>query len=305
MSTAAITSRHRTTDLLSLLATRLTARDRWLLRMLHEHKVFTTAHIADLGFAGNRDTADHRLLVLHRLDVLQKIRPLRPGGGSAPCHWLLSTAGAEVVAAERGLTLKELGWRRDRASAVMLSAKLGHLLGVNGFFARLATPAGQGRLTEWWPEARCAATWKKYVQPDGFGRWRTADRQLDFFLEFDNGTETLTRVVAKIDAYARLTRATGISTPLLFHFPSPRREENFRRACPAAALPVLTASYDAAHRHPAGPVWAELSRSDRHLLTDFSRPTEPSRAGASSGATELQPSAWATRPTKTASVPCR
>jgi Replication-relaxation len=294
----------RAHDLLSMLAARLTARDRWLLRMLLEHKVFTTEHIADLGFAGNRDTADHRLLVLHRLDVLTKIRPLRPGGGSAPCHWLLSTAGAEVVAAERGLTLKELGWRRDRTNAVMLSAKLGHLLGVNGFFTRLALPSGQGRLAEWWPEARCAATWKTFVQPDGYGRWSTPGRRLDFFLEYDNGTETLARVVAKTDSYARLARATGISTPLLFYFSSARRESNFRRACSATAVPVLTASYDEALRHPAGPIWADLHRDDRRSLADFARPAEHARAGARSAASEFEPSAWATRPTELAGLPC-
>jgi hypothetical protein len=298
------TGPRRPTDLVSLLATRLTERDRWLLRMLFEHKVFTTAHVADLAFAGNRDTADHRLLVLYRLGVLQRIRPLRPGGGSAPCHWLLGTAGAEVVAAERGITLKDLGWRRDRANAVMLSAKLGHLLGVNAFFSRLAVPAGHARLTEWWPEARCATTWKKFVQPDGYGRWGTAERELGFFLEFDNGTESIARVTAKIDAYSRLVQATGISTPLLFHFPSSRREQNFRDACPAVTLPVLTTSSDTANRHPTGPVWAALHSDARRPLADFTRPPERSRTGAKAAASTLQPSAWATRPSSTAAVAC-
>lgn len=291
------------TDLLGLLATRLTARDRWLLRMLFEHKVFTTAHIADLGFAGNRDTADHRLLVLYRLGILQRIRPLRPGGGSAPCHWLLGTAGAEAVAAERGLALKELGWRRDRANAVMLSAKLGHLLGVNGFFSRLAVPLGHARLTEWWPEARCTATWKKFVQPDGYGRWGTAERELGFFLEFDNGTEPLARVTAKIDAYTRLAQATRISTPLLFHFPSGRREQNFRDACSAVTFPVLTTSGESANRHLAAPVWAALHSDARRPLADFTRPPERSRTGAKTAASALQLSAWATRPSSTAVPP--
>jgi Replication-relaxation len=305
MSTETTRSRRPVHDLLSLLSTRLTARDRWLLRMLLEHKVFTTEHVAGLGFAGNRDTADHRLLVLNRLGVVTKVRPLRPGGGSAPCHWLVNTAGAEVVAAERGLTLKELGWRRDRTGAVMLSAKLGHLLGVNGFFARLAAPTGQGRLAEWWPEARCAATWKKFVQPDGYGRWSTADRRLDFFLEYDNGTETLSRVVAKTDGYGRLIRATGISTPLLFYFTSARREANFRRSCSAAAVPVMTGSYDETLRHPAGPVWADLRRDARRSLVDFARPAEQQRAGAGSASSGLEPSAWTTRPAELAGVPCR
>ncbi|WP_433177304.1 replication-relaxation family protein [Actinoallomurus sp. CA-150999] len=295
MPTDATRSRNRTTDLLGILATRLTERDRWLLRMLHEHKVFTTAHVADLAFAGNTDTSDHRLLILHRLDILQKIRPLRPGGGSAPCHWLLNTAGAEVIAAERGLSLKELGWRRDRATAVMLSAKLGHLLGVNGFFTRLAARSEQGRLSEWWPEARCAATWKKFVQPDGYGRWNTGDRSLDFFLEYDNGTETLARVIAKIDSYMRLTQATGISTPALFYFTSPRREANFRRGCPPVGLPVLTASARADLNEPADSIWARLGSDDRRPLADFAKPGRHRQEDAGSPAPGLEPSAWTTR----------
>jgi hypothetical protein len=209
-----------------------------------------------------------------------------------------------VVAAERGLTLKDLGWRRDRTNAVMLSAKLGHLLGINGFFSRLAVPAGQARLTEWWPEARCAATWKKFVQPDGYGRWGTAEQELGFFLEFDNGTEALARVTAKIDAYTRLAQATGISTPLLFHFPSPRREQNFRDACPAVTLPVLTTSSGPADRHPAGPVWAALHSDARRPLADFTRLPDRRRTGAKTTASALQPSAWATRPGNTAVAAC-
>ncbi len=293
MSTEIQKPARRTTAVLGLLSSRLTARDRWLLRMLHEHKVFTTRHVADLAFAGNLDTADHRLLVLHRLGVLHKIRPLRPGGGSAPCHWLLDTLGAEAVAAERGLTLKELGWRRDRATAVMLSAKLGHLLGVNGFFTRLAAQNGPSQLTEWWPEARCAATWKKFVQPDGYGRWTTGDRHLDFFLEYDNGTESLGRVAAKTDAYTRLAQATGITTPVLFSFTSPRRERNFRQTCPPMGVPVLTANADA---DPAGPTWARIGDDGRRPLADFARPAAGGHGRSASSEAELEPSAWTTRP---------
>ena len=38
----------RTPELAAALAARLTARDRWLLRMLHEHRVLTTTQITDL-----------------------------------------------------------------------------------------------------------------------------------------------------------------------------------------------------------------------------------------------------------------
>ena len=39
--------------LLAALAGRLTARDRWLLRMLLEHRVLTTTHITELAYGGS------------------------------------------------------------------------------------------------------------------------------------------------------------------------------------------------------------------------------------------------------------
>jgi Replication-relaxation len=282
-------------DLLPLLAARLTARDRWILRMLHEHKVFTTTQLADLAFARNTDTADHRLLKLTRLHVLQRIRPFRPSGGSAPCHWLLATAGAEAIAAERGITLKELGYRRDRATAVMLSAKLDHHLGTNGFFIALAAHPDRGRLEEWWPEAQCAKTWGKIVCPDGYGRWTADGTCMDFFLEYDNATESLPRVTAKIGAYTRLTHATGITSPLLIYFTSARRETGFRRECPPSpVLPVLTASAGEGPHHPAAAIWARLGTTDRRPLADFAPPATTQRQGSATDHPET--SAWVTRP---------
>src|SRR6266536_174698 len=49
-----------TLELLTRLAGRLTPRDRWLLRMLHEHRVLTTVQITQLAF-GAHTTAAHRI----------------------------------------------------------------------------------------------------------------------------------------------------------------------------------------------------------------------------------------------------
>jgi len=56
---------------------------------------------------------------------------------------------------------------------------------------------------------RCADTWGHIVQPDGYGRWRDHDREIDFFLEYDGGTEPLNRLVDKLDAYTELAAPTG------------------------------------------------------------------------------------------------
>ena len=53
-------------ELAASLAARLTARDRWLLRMLHEHRVLTTTQITQLAFGTTR-AATARLLTLYQL----------------------------------------------------------------------------------------------------------------------------------------------------------------------------------------------------------------------------------------------
>jgi hypothetical protein len=238
--------------------------------MLHEHRVFTTPQLADLAW-GSPFTASHRLVALRRLGVITRWRPYA-ATGSTPWHWTIDALGADVIAAEEGVTARELGYRRDTAEAIFASTKLAHQVGVNGLFAALARttrmieqrgaipPAG---LVEWWPESRCTRAWGHIVRPDGYGRWREHGRSVDFFTEYDTGTETLARVARKLDRYAELARVTGIITPVLIWFPSPRREANFRRGrTPIAGAPVATAAHEPdipqSTADPAGPVWAPL-----------------------------------------------
>jgi hypothetical protein len=306
------------------LSGRLTPRDRWILRMLHEHRVFTTTQIAELAF-GSYFTASHRLLTLRRLGVVIRWRPYTIGR-SAPWHWALGPLGADVVAADTGTTLKELGYSLDKARDIFLSAMLGHQIGTNGVFTALSrrtrgahkairgtteptnTPAdvtARGTLEEWWPEARCARVWGGIVRPDAYGRWRQRGRAVDFFLEYDNGTETLSRVSNKIEKYAELARVTGITTPVLLWFPTPRREANFRVArVPHPGVPVATTSAPVAALDPAAAVWLPLDlhhRADddqRIELIDLASPgtrsAGPNRTG--SHASDPVPSAWTARP---------
>src|SRR6266540_4285912 len=151
---------------LAALAARLTLRDRELCRLLAEHRVLTTDQVAALLF-GSPVTARHRLLVLARLGVVERFRPLLAyGDGSAPWHYVLGPAGAAVLAADQSTTPDRLGWRRDRVLAVAHSQRLGHLVGVNGFFAALAGYARhhpQAALAVWLSERQCAARWGHVV----------------------------------------------------------------------------------------------------------------------------------------------
>jgi len=174
---------------LAELAGRLTPEDRALCRLLAEHQVLAAGHIADLLY-GSAHATRHRLLALHRLRVVDRFRPLVPlGEGSAPYHYVLGEAGAQVLAAELGVEVHQLGYRRDRAVAVAHSPRLPRLLAVNGFFAALAAAARRqpdAAVLAWWPAGRCAQQWGELVRPDAYGRWREAGTEIDFFLEISH-----------------------------------------------------------------------------------------------------------------------
>jgi hypothetical protein len=246
---------------LAALAGRLSDRDRALCRLLHEHRVLTTLQLVDLAFP-SRNAAEHRLAVLHQLGVVDRFRP-RHTPGSAPYHYVLGGLGAALLAAQTDQDPAGLGYRRDRALALAHSQRLAHLLGVNGFFTALARAArqqqGEAALEVWWSEQRCAAQWGQVVHPDGYGRWREQQARVDFFLEYDRGSEPLGRLAGKLPGYAELAHASGIATPLLLWLPSQVREAAVRQALTGSSLPVATATPHPQHT-PAGPLWLPLQQ---------------------------------------------
>jgi hypothetical protein len=266
--------------LVAELAARLTDRDRHILTLVHEHRVFTTHQLAAIFFS-SAVKARHRLLELHRLAALERFRPWTPNG-SNPWHWILGPAGAAILAATRAISVADLGYRRDTAMAISHSATLGHLIGVNQFFTELhtATRTHPGANLTWWPEHRCARLWGDLARPDAYGRWHQPDNaqggdrqdgaQVDFFLEHDTGSEPLARLCDKLDGYAALAEATGITTPVLFHLPSTRRESNFRRLINTPTIPVATTTHTYTSTDPdgpAGPVWLPAPDNPTHLRT--------------------------------------
>ncbi|MEV7042871.1 replication-relaxation family protein [Amycolatopsis sp. NPDC051061] len=277
------------------LAARLTIRDKWLLALLHEHRVLTTSQIQDVAFPSGRSTRQ-RLRDLYLWRAVSRFQPFQQLG-SAPMHYVLGPAGAAVLAAEHGLEVKDLGYRHDRAMGIAHNQRLAHTVGVNDFFTSLiarsrAASAAAEAVTVWWSESRCARHFGDLVIPDGYGRWRsgrgTAVREVEWFLEFDTGTESLTKVGRKLLGYARLAESTGIATPVLVWLPTTRREAGARTALARVhadldvpcAVPVATAAADllnpaAPHPSPAEAVWLPLTSArtnragPRYSLTDL------------------------------------
>jgi len=264
----------------AVLAWRLTPRDKWIARMLWEHRVLTAHQITALAFPSFR-SGRMRLRELYLAGVVDRFQPFVTLG-TAPMHYVLAPAGAAVLAAEDGRDVKQLGYRHDRVFGVAHSLRLAHTVGVNEWFtalvdrARHPLPGEQAALAAWWSEARCGRHFGDLVKPDGYGRWHTSDqhgdRDVEWFLEYDFGTEALAKLAGKLAGYAALAQATGITTPLLVWLPTSRREATARRLLAKAwralddrhSVPVATAAADqldpeTAHPSPADEVWLPLT----------------------------------------------
>lgn len=257
----------------AMLAARLTPRDRWIIRMLWEHRVLTSHQITALAFPSDR-SARIRLRELYLWRVLDRFQPFI-SVGTAPMHYVLAPAGAAVLAAEHGVDVTELGYRHDRAFGIAHSLRLAHLVGVNEWFTALIDHARHNPTTvlrAWWSEARCAKHFGDLTRPDAYGRWQHHHREIEFFLEYDFGTEPLTTLAGKLAGYHELADATGITTPLLVWLPTTRREAAARQVLDQAwralerpdAVPLATAAAEllnptTPHPSPADPVWLPLT----------------------------------------------
>lgn len=275
----------------AVLSTRLTPRDRWIIGMLWEHRVLTSEQITSVAFPSYR-SGRQRLRELYLWGVVDRFQPFTPTG-SAPMHYVLAPAGAAALASQHGLEVKELGYRHDRAVGIAHSLRLAHTVGVNEWFLSLVSDARRSRsfaVDAWWSEVRCARLFGDLTRPDGYGRLGRGDGHAEFFLEFDLGTESLTKVVGKLVGYSALADSTGISTPLLFWFPTARRETNARKQLLTAwrglddpgSVPIATAAANLLgpddEPSPAKSVWSPLnthsaSRSNLHeVLPPCPRP---------------------------------
>ncbi|MBB5801308.1 hypothetical protein F4560_001076 [Saccharothrix ecbatanensis] len=311
---AATTGQHH-----AQLAGRLTPRDRWLARMLHEHRVLTTHQITELAFPSVR-AANHRLLDLFKWRVVDRFQPFVTTG-TAPMHYVLDIAGAVALAYEDGLDPGKIGYRHADAIGIAHSLQLAHTVGINGFFSTLVAasrhPGARGRLTTWWSEKRCGRLFGDIVRPDAYGRWHEDGHRIEFFLEFDFGTEDLTTLSGKVRRYEKLATTTGITTPVLIRLPTTRRETTARQALSTALseldratlVPVATSSSDLVHtagaadaaaarwlplpatsRHPAGRLrLVELAHLWPHNDHATTTPTPPTTQPAAAGLTPPAP----------------
>ncbi|BCY07328.1 hypothetical protein L3i22_024160 [Actinoplanes sp. L3-i22] len=258
----------RTASLLAIYP-HITPRDRLLLQLLDDHQVLTTGQIHRMLFTARR-TCQLRLNELAALDLIERFRFSRVGGGSQPWHWTLGHNGHRFQAAAH--ERPEPTPRASNQTVQRLSANpnLPHLVLANEFFVQLTGHARRHpdtRLDRWWSEQ---VTTKQFrtITADGHGLWTAGPVTMGFFLEADTGSEPLGRLVAKLDRYAKLIRRGGPQYPVLFWLGTEQREEHLHRQLPGqhTTVPVATSVHASA---PAARVWLPRGATGRVDLAEL------------------------------------
>jgi hypothetical protein len=244
-------------------AHRLTRRDFEILVQLYEHRVLTTPQIYELHF-DTYTRASKRMLQLYPPGLVERFRPHTPTG-SAPWHYTLDEPGARLVAARQEIDFKDFTFKKARIFDVVGSPRLRHRVECNGFFARLTLACRRrGWRLEWIGERRACSSWDSIISPDGIGRVVAGDREISFFLEYD-------QLENKTSRYRIVGRTARSEDALLFVFPSGAWERYARSALVGASVPVATAVRGDVLRHPLGTVWLPLHDDRRRMILDLPR----------------------------------
>ncbi len=263
----------RLDELASVLAPRVTDRDRAILATLYEHRVLTAQQIYELYF-DSLDTARDRLARLHQLQVLGRFRPYRQHG-SNPYHYVLGHAGVLLLAAERGIDPASLDQTAATGLRLASSQQLTHQVQANGIATRLAqtlrTIPG-AELVEWRGQRGCARAWGELIRPDAYLRLQLPAGQVELWLEHDRSSETHARLQDKLDRYAELALALEQPITVLITLTSDRREQELRRTLHAPAdVLALTSTIERHHTAPLSANWLPVNSQTRITLEDLAR----------------------------------
>lgn len=257
-------------DLIHRVARSVTPRDKRICLDVYEHRFLTTHQARRLHFT-SAPRARNRLLALWRLRVLQRFQPERPTG-SHPFYYVLDDVGIHIVAAQLGVSPKELPYDKQQALAQVYSPHLLHHTEVNDFFTRMAEEARRRpgyRLRTWLGERGCRRVWRDLVRPDGYGVLEVHGKRVSFLLELDGGTEIRSRLSRKLEACSDLVGTPEAPDAVIFCFPSPEREASARAVLEDPGILVATGVLEDHLRDPLGEVWLLLGARRRRSLVDL------------------------------------
>ncbi|MCY9787117.1 replication-relaxation family protein [Nocardiopsis sp. EMB25] len=282
------------TSALRRLVPRITSRDHAILADLHEHNVMTTHQIHRLHFPERCDrVVRHRMSRLHQYELVDRFRPYSPRGRS-PDHWVLSRLGGALVAAHRGgeAEPQDPAVRSDAIALLAHSRQLGHKIGLVDCLVAFTTAARtttSAQLVCWYGERESARRWGRHIRPDAYVQWGQDGTTLHAFVEYDTGSEPLTKVRRKLPGYAWLAGESGLPSIVLFAVHSAARENNLAvKAAEDASAEVgvyLTTHHQLNHPGPAARIWRGTDGLGRLALLDIARrhpvPEEGDRWSAS------------------------
>jgi len=260
----------------------LTPRDLRLLGLLAAHRALTARQITRVLF-GDDNTTRKRLVLLTGRGVLARFRTcIHPG--SQQYRYTLGPLGAMIHAATTDKPIPTPRTVHEKTLKLSRNPQLDHLLGINEFFTTLYRYGRNNpgcELTEWWNERDATQECGGYAHPDGYGAWTENGRTIRFFLEYDTGTEDLSRLIDKLTGYREL-RDGGITIPVLFVLPGPKRQTNFHRLLDQqpATISGLTVATTTLAEDPAAPVWWLAGHTTRHRLAALPAPPPATPAAA-------------------------
>lgn len=244
----------------------ITARDVRILRDLFDSRILTARQLADIHFGGSQGAAKQRLWALKRAGYLVA----RFGVTMAmPEPIRITKLGFDHLRQAGHLDdYPRLTWLTMSKRLKVSDLTLAHEIDVGTFKAALHRSARQHadvaiKMIVTWPRLLRFRvrpphrTQPVSVSPDGFARFTQtrgdAVHQTDVFIEVDRSTETIGRIVERMQAYAAyfstgayakrqgVTGAEPRDYPfrVLWTFKTKARRESFLRACREHERPIL------------------------------------------------------------------
>lgn len=196
-------------------ASRLSARDREIVKIVNRLRVISSRHLSCLFFADLREGRSRttaRTRVLRRLVAWRVLCPLERrtgghGGGSGAQCYALDSAGQRLVAAWQQAEGADVRVRRPGAPG---ERTLRHILGVSELYVSLVELSRSAGFTVavfeaepgcWWPTGLGGV-----LKPDAYALLTCGSVRDHWWIEHDQATEGLPTIRRKVETYVDFLR---------------------------------------------------------------------------------------------------
>lgn len=264
------------------IAPRLTARDFNIVNELNRLRVMSLTQLKRIYF-GSFSAARERLSVLFDLEVLSRFRHSNrseylyfPGlWGLRIKHSMQVERHIEESEGYYGGAPRRMPRGPNRgdveieAARLVSNPQLGHILGVNDFYTRLADRCyadGESVLHDWESESEASRIINGDpilgngigLRPDGGGSATVNNRVVSWWYEFDTGSETLKTLIDKVAIYRKGYQFSvdNLRRVVLIELTKNGREENFHRELASTDIGISVATTTVSRsENPIAPIW--------------------------------------------------